>query len=200
MSTNEPDDIHHARRVRLASNRIRGWHHHAVRTKDMTATRHFYENVLKLPLVGTWVESFDVIKKTPSNYMHCFFELGDGSALAFFQFEEGMRDDPMPMPRDPYEHHIALGVDTIQDVDYFRARLEAAGHQVTMVDHGYCYSCYTEDPNGMMVEVSTIVPNGIAILEEAARTAEHDLANWLEGVRESNNQWRGKTNTTATSK
>jgi hypothetical protein len=52
----------------------------------------------------------------------------------------------------------------------------------------------------MMVEVSTTVPNGIAILEEAARTAEHDLGNWLEGVRESNNQWRGKTNTTASSK
>ena len=102
-----------ARAARLANNRSRGWHHHAVRTRDMVATRRFYEEVLQLPLVGTWVESFDVIKQTPSNYVHCFFELGDGSALAFFQFEEGMRDEPMPMPKDPYEHHVALGVDSI---------------------------------------------------------------------------------------
>ncbi|MES2263639.1 MAG: VOC family protein [Pseudomonadota bacterium] len=181
------------RLLRQKANRIRGWHHHAVRTRDMLATRQFYEGVLGLPLVGTWVEDFDVIKQTPSNYMHCFFELGDGSALAFFQFQEGMREAPMPMPRDPYEHHVALGVDSIADVDHFRARIEAAGGKTMMVDHGYCYSCYTHDPNGMVVEVSTIVPDGVAILEESARTAEHDLMAWLDGVRESNNRWRGHT-------
>jgi glyoxylase I family protein len=137
------------RKERLRSNSIRGWHHHAVRTKDMIATRAFYEGVLQLPLVGTWTEAYDVIKKTPSNYVHCFFELGDGSALAFFQFEEGMREEPMPMPRDPYEHHVSLGVDTMETVDYFRKRIEEAGAPVEIVDHGYCYSCYTQDPNGI---------------------------------------------------
>jgi hypothetical protein len=62
-----------------------------------------------------------------------------------------------------------------------------------MVDHGYCYSCYTFDPNGMVVEISTIVPNGIEILEDAAASAEPDLKAWLDGVHESNNRWRGKT-------
>jgi glyoxylase I family protein len=184
-----------ARAVRLANNRIRGWHHHAVRTRDMVATRKFYEEALQLPLVGTWVETFDVIKQTPSNYMHCFFELGDGSALAFFQFEEGMREDLMPMPRDPYEHHVALGVDSIEMVDYFRKRLEEVGAAIMIVDHGYCYSCYTQDPNGMIVEISTIVPNGLPILEAAAKTAAADLSRWLDGVRESNNRWRGTTKT-----
>jgi glyoxylase I family protein len=64
-----------------------------------------------------------------------------------------------------------------------------------MVDHGYCYSCYTEDPNGMIVEISTIVPNGIPILETAEKTAAVDLARWLDGVREPNNRWRGTTKT-----
>jgi glyoxylase I family protein len=60
-----------------------------------------------------------VIKQTPSNYVHCFFEVGDGSTLGFFQFEEDMRDEPMPMPRDPYEHHVSLGVDSMETVDTF---------------------------------------------------------------------------------
>jgi catechol 2,3-dioxygenase-like lactoylglutathione lyase family enzyme len=182
-----------AARERRARNRIRGWHHHAIRTRDMVKTRAFYEGILGLPLTGTWVEKFDVIKQTPSNYMHCFFELGDGSALAFFQFEEGMRDDPMPMPRDPYEHHIALGVDTVAEVRAFKQRLTEAGLPALEVDHGYCFSVYTQDPNGMVVEVSTIVPNGEAILAEAASTAERDMKAWLSGLREGNNRWRGNT-------
>ena len=184
-------------KARQAANRIRGWHHHAVRTKDMVKTREFYEGVLGLPLTGTWVETFDVIKKTPSNYMHCFFELGDGSALAFFQFEEGMREEPMPMPKDPYEHHIALGVDSIADVDCFKAKLEAAGYEFVVEDHGYCYSVYTTDPNGMIVEVSTIVPNGAEILAESAATAEAQMKAWLEGEKSGNNRWRGHTDTSA---
>jgi catechol 2,3-dioxygenase-like lactoylglutathione lyase family enzyme len=186
------DAIARAKR-RQAANKIRGWHHHAIRTRDMVATRAFYEGVLDLPLVGTWVEDFDVIKGNPANYMHCFFELGDGSALAFFQFQEGHREDPMEMPKDPYEHHVALGVASMADVDSFKTRLEAAGYPVMMVDHGYCYSVYTQDPNGMVVEVSSIVPNGEAILAKAADSAAQDLASWLEGVRESNNAYRGHT-------
>jgi glyoxylase I family protein len=193
MTLKPPSSAVQEAHARQAANKIRGWHHHAVRTTDMVKTRQFYEGVLGLPLTGTWVEEFDVIKQTPSNYMHCFFELGDGSALGFFQFQEGMREAPMPMPRDPYEHHISFGVDTIADVDLFMKKLDDAGYPVTKVDHGYCYSVYTEDPNGMIVEVSTIVPNGCEILAEAERTADRDMAAWLDGVREGNNKWRGHT-------
>jgi hypothetical protein len=103
-----------------------------------------------------------------------------------------MREEPMPMPRDPSEHHVSLGVDTMETVDYFRKRIEEAGHPVEIVDHGYCYSCYTQDPNGMVVEISTIVPNGIEILEQSALTAEADLENWLAGVRDPNNFGAGR--------
>lgn len=188
-----PFDAIRIAKTRQAANRIRGWHHHAVRTHDMTKTREFYEGVLGMPLTGSWVEEYDVIKKTPSNYVHCFFELGDGSALGFFQFQDGMRDEPMPMPRDPYEHHIALDVATIADVKYFMKRLADANHPIMEVDHGYCYSAYTQDPNGMIVEISAIVPDGDRILAEAATTAATDLEAWLDGIRDTNNKWRGTT-------
>jgi hypothetical protein len=76
----------------------------------------------------------------------------------------------------------------------FKQRLSEAGLPGLEVDHGYCFSVYTQDPNGMVVEVSTIVPNGEAILAEAASTAERDMKAWLSGLREGNNRWRGNTN------
>ena len=75
----------------------------------------------------------------------------------------------------------------------FERKLTAAVHQCLLIDHGYFYSVYTTDPNGMNVEVSTIVPDGPAILARAALTADADLKAWLEGIRQGNNQWRGTT-------
>ena len=68
-------------------------HHHAYVTRDMAATRMFYERLIGLPLVATWCEC-DVLFGKRRTYCHCFFALGDGSALTFFQFahEEDWRE------------------------------------------------------------------------------------------------------------
>src|ERR1700761_8332573 len=58
-------------------------HHTAYVTKDMEATRKFYEEVIGLPLIATWSES-DELFGAMRTYCPCFFGLGDGSALAFF--------------------------------------------------------------------------------------------------------------------
>ena len=60
-------------------------HHPPDVTRDMEATRKFYEDVIGLPLVATWSES-DELFGAVRTYCHCFFGLGDGGALAFFQF------------------------------------------------------------------------------------------------------------------
>ena len=41
--------------------RVRQFHHHAFRTRDMEATRHFWEDILGCPLVGTFVETTDPV-------------------------------------------------------------------------------------------------------------------------------------------
>ena len=58
-------------------------HHTAYVTKDMEATRHFYEDVLGFPLVATWCEK-DILFGKERTYIHCFFGIADGSAQAFF--------------------------------------------------------------------------------------------------------------------
>ena len=57
---------------------------HAYVTRDMAATRTFYEDLIGLPLVATWCES-DVLFGKLRTCCHCF-ALPDGSALTFFQF------------------------------------------------------------------------------------------------------------------
>ena len=60
-------------------------HHTAYVSRDLEATRKFYEEVIGLPLLATWCEK-DVLFGAERTYCHLFFGLGDGGALAFFQF------------------------------------------------------------------------------------------------------------------
>ncbi|HAA57139.1 MAG TPA: glyoxalase/bleomycin resistance/extradiol dioxygenase family protein [Myxococcales bacterium] len=176
---------------RRKKNRIRQFHHHAFRTSDMEATRKFWEDILECPLIGTFVETTDPVTEEPSNYIHTFFELGDGTALAFFQFQEGLyKESAIKGPQDPFDHHIALEVEKKEDIFAFKERLEAAGYDHMLIDHGYCYSIYAHDPNGMQIELTTKVPETVEIMEKHAKTAHEDLKKWLEGVTEANNKYR----------
>jgi glyoxylase I family protein len=60
-------------------------HHTAYVSKNLEATRKFYEDIIGLPLMATWCES-DMLFGAERTYCHLFFGLGDGGALAFFQF------------------------------------------------------------------------------------------------------------------
>ena len=76
----------------------------------MEATRHFYEDLIGMPLTATWCEKDELFGKERT-YCHCFFGLSDDSALAFFQFankEDQDLFDPALTP-SPFRH-IAMKV------------------------------------------------------------------------------------------
>jgi catechol 2,3-dioxygenase-like lactoylglutathione lyase family enzyme len=164
-------------------------HHTAYVVRDQRATRHFYEDLIGLPLVATWTEA-DVLFGAERVYCHTFYGLADGGALAFFQFaspedyeEFGPRFRPTPFI------HIALKVDAeaqrqIQD------RLRAAGWENFILEHGYCRSLYATDPDGMIVEFAVDHPDAEAINALRRRTAAVDLERWLAGDYCSNNRYR----------
>jgi glyoxylase I family protein len=60
--------------------------------------------------------------------MHCFFEVGDGECLAFFQFagEDDQAEFGPELPPSPFRH-LAMKVDQATQ-DAIRDRLEAAGY------------------------------------------------------------------------
>ncbi|MBX2804246.1 MAG: VOC family protein [Myxococcales bacterium] len=171
--------------------RVRKFHHHAFRTDDMEKTRRFYEDVLAMPMIGVFVETTDPVTEEPSNYIHAFFEMADGSALAFFQFQEDMYEpSKIRGNQDPFDHHLALEVDSKETVFAYRDRFVQNGIEHMLIDHGYCYSIYVHDPNGMQVELTTKVPQTVEIMEKHAATAHEDLEKWLAGVTVANNEYR----------
>jgi glyoxylase I family protein len=167
-------------------------HHTAYVTRDLEATRAFYEDIIGLPLVATWCE-IDELFGAERVYCHLFFQLGDGGALAFFKFanpEDEQLFGP-PMPPSPF-HHIALNVDR-QTQQGIEQRLQAAGYkepQTFVLEHGYCRSVYVTDPNGMIVEFTLDHPDAAQISELRRRTAHSELERWLAGDHTSNNTYR----------
>src|SRR5262245_35162636 len=62
---------------------VLGLHHSAYRCRDAEETRHFYEDILGLPLVHVvTADHVSTGKSVP--FAHVFFELADGSCIGFF--------------------------------------------------------------------------------------------------------------------
>jgi len=167
-------------------------HHTAYVTRDLEATRRFYEEIIGLPLVATWCE-IDELFGAERVYCHLFFGLADDSALAFFGFANQQDQELFgpKMPASPF-HHIALNVD--QDTQQgIEQRLKAAGYrepQTYVLEHGYCRSVYVTDPNGMILEFTLDDPKMVGKAAEMRAKAHAELKRWMAGDHRSNNIYR----------
>jgi len=127
-------------------------HHYAYRCKDAEETRRFYEEVLGLPLAR--IISHDHIPSTGeyAPYCHLFFELADGSYIAFFDIFDNkgcLLADGVP----DWLHHIALMVNSEQELLAMKSRLETHGVSVIgPIKHTIMSSIYFFDPNGHRLE------------------------------------------------
>lgn len=167
-------------------------HHNAHVTDDQEATRHFYEDVVGLPLVATWTEVDQLFGKERT-YCHTFYGLADGSALAFFQFADP-QDQELFGPRVPHSPFMHIALVVSQEVqEGISARLAAAQwnpEETYVLEHGYCRSLYTRDPNGLLLEFTVDAEAVEDINAERHRTAHADLRRWLGGDHSSNNTYR----------
>ncbi len=165
-------------------------HHNAHVTRDMEAVRTFYEDIIGYPLVATWCEKADLFGKERT-YMHCFFDIGDGECLAFFQFadEEDAQEFGPELPHSAFRH-LAMKVDQ-ETQDGIRDRLVAAGYeppQMYILNHGYCYSLYAVDPAGLIVEFTVDHEDVDQINADRKADAHQELQRWLAGDHSPNNE------------
>ena len=161
----------------LSSAKIKGLYHFAFPCRDAEETRLFYEELLGLPLVHCMEVDAVPSSGDKGPYAHIFFEMGDGSFLAFFDL--GKREAPLPSPNVPrWVQHLALEVGTIGEVKAMQQRLEAAGIEVKgVVDHDFIQSIYFFDPKGLRLEITTRTEEP-GFLEHAAREAHGKLDKW----------------------
>lgn len=151
--------------------------HFAFPCRDAEETRAFYEDLLGLPMTSSVKVASVPSSGDPGPYLHIFFELGDGSYLAFFDLGAG--EMPLPSPNTPkWVQHFAMEVPTIQDVWAMQERLKAAGVEVVgVVDHEFIQSIYFFDPNGLRLEVTTRTePPGYIATQK--REAHQALKEW----------------------
>ena len=167
-------------------------HHNAYVTRDQEKTRQFYEDVIGLPLLAAWCESDELFGKVRT-YVHTFYGIGDGGALAFFQFADPKDQEEFgpKMPATPF-HHIALAVDT-ETQAALEARIAKAGitpPATFVLEHGYCRSLYVTDPNGLILEFTRDHPDAAKINRMRRADAHAELKRWLKGDHTSNNTYR----------
>ena len=138
---------------------IQQLHHYAYKARDAEETRHFYEDILGLPLYH--IIQSDYVPSTGEYcpYTHFFFRLQDGSFIAFFDLGDDVK--PEPSPNTPlWVNHIAFRVNTVQELEDTKARLQAHGVEVLGVtDHHIFKSIYFFDPNGIRLELAAQVAN-----------------------------------------
>ncbi len=133
------------------------FHHVAIATPDLAATHHFYTTAMGFTLVKV------VVNPTPENgwAKHVFYDTDDGfgaqgGMIAFWELHgdypevHGALSAAVGLP--DWVNHLAF---TAVDASHLEAALKRwndNGHDAVEIDHGFCRSIYTNDPNGTMVE------------------------------------------------
>ena len=127
--------------------------HVAYRCRDAKETTEFYVDVLGLPLAHTIVQDRVPSTQEYAPHAHIFFELGDGSWVAFVDVST---ESEVVQERNPdWAQHLALEVDSLDVLAEKKARLESHGIDVLgPVDHGFIQSIYFYDPNGHRLELA----------------------------------------------
>jgi catechol 2,3-dioxygenase-like lactoylglutathione lyase family enzyme len=132
-------------------------HHIALATRDAAATHRFYTEAMGFELVKV------VVGKTPEGgwAKHLFYRTDDGGMIAFWELhDESLPDEWSPaistgQGLPPWVNHIAFRAEGLEDLTARRQRWLDHGLDCTEVDHGWCHSVYTLDPNGTLVEFCT---------------------------------------------
>jgi catechol 2,3-dioxygenase-like lactoylglutathione lyase family enzyme len=158
---------------------IRKLHHNAYRCRDSEETRRFYQDFLGLPLA----EAFE-INETKSgrktSVLHSFYQLDDGSFLAFFEAPD------MPFEfknQHDFDLHIALEVadDVLAPM---LAKGKAAGIETRGIsEHGMVRSIYFRDPNGYVIELTAKTPEHDRMMDRTTNGARAKLDRWQQQKR-----------------
>ena len=155
---------------------IKGLHHNAYRCRDSEQTRQFYEDFLGLPLACT-LDIGETKSGRKTHTLHTFYELDDGSYLAFFEAPD------MPFEfKDQHDFDLHIALEVAPDVlEPMLAKGKAAGIETRGIsDHRFIDSIYFRDPNGYVIELTAKRANHDAAMNPATNKARQMLDAWQD--------------------
>ena len=147
------------------------FHHLALATRDIKATHEFYSAAMGFELVKVAVGPAG----ERGFAKHLFYDTGNGELMAFWDFHDpDLAPDWSPaiatgLGLPIWSNHIAFHASDRADLDRRRDRWLAHGADVMEIDHDWCVSIYTTDPNGILVEFCLTTDEDFADPEEALR-------------------------------
>jgi catechol 2,3-dioxygenase-like lactoylglutathione lyase family enzyme len=151
-------------------------HHNAYRCRDSEETRRFYEDFLGMRLAGS-LEINETKTGRATAVLHTFYELDDGSYLAFFEDPDTPFD--FKAQRD-FDLHIALEVDPSVLEPMMQKGRDAGLETRGVSDHEFIHSIYFRDPNGYVIELAARQPGHDKAMDPASNDARAILDNWQE--------------------
>ena len=132
---------------------IQKLNHVAYRCRDAAETMAFYRDVLGMKLAHVITQ--DRVPSTQELAPHChlFFEMTDGSWVAFFDLVD---EQSVSQQNNPdWAQHLALEVESVDALDDAHRNLKEHGVEVLgPVDHGFIRSIYFYDPSGHRLELT----------------------------------------------
>lgn len=148
-------------------------HHAAFRCKDARETVNFYTDVLGLKFIHAMGEDHVPSTGKYSPHIHIFFQMEDGSCIAFFELP---KDAGAKSGRDPetpdWVQHFAFRVKDMDVLLKAKEELVAKGIQVVgPTNHDdFLMSIYFFDPSGHRLELSAHIatPEQDKMFEEEA--------------------------------
>jgi catechol 2,3-dioxygenase-like lactoylglutathione lyase family enzyme len=139
-----------------------GFHHIGFATRDMEATKAFYEDVLGFETVRN--DRFGITEG--GEMRHLFMDAGKGQLVSFLEatdvtqipedFDTGINKG-LGVPNGFF--HFAFAAADVEDLERVHANLANRDITVTdVIDHDWCKSIYFFDPvNGLSLEYCTYV-------------------------------------------
>ncbi|MBM4243277.1 MAG: VOC family protein [Deltaproteobacteria bacterium] len=161
------------------------FHHVAYGTRDLTATHEFYTRRMGFRLVKV------VAAPTPGDRgwaKYLVYDTGNGQMIAFWDLhdpqigDDWKADHAQSLGAPEWVNHVAFDAPTLDDLHARRKIWQESGIRVLEVDHEWCTSIYTTDPNGPLVEFCCTTPSFSAEEIAAASRLVHDPAPPLEGL------------------
>jgi len=144
----------------MTNNGNNGIHHVAIATADIKSQIDYFNDVLGLELVALyWMHGVE-------GAWHGFLKLNDHCSIAFvetpaiagIEHELGVTHSgnaAQPCAGGAMQH-VALNVDTLDDLLAMRDRIRSRGVTVIgPIDHGMCHSIYFAGPEDLSLEVAT---------------------------------------------
>jgi catechol 2,3-dioxygenase-like lactoylglutathione lyase family enzyme len=130
--------------------RYNGINHLAMATGDLDRTISYWRDLLGMRMVAGLGKP---------GYRHYFFEISASDTIAFFEWPgvqpAAEKEHGRPVTGPVVFDHVSFGLETKESLWELKDRISAAGFWVSeVIDHGFIYSIYSFDPNGIPVEFS----------------------------------------------